>query len=59
MGEIDFTDQDLDRLKAAGEKGLKLAESGKLGPLEPAPKEYPPAPRTLPRLDDSKIAETP
>jgi len=40
-----------------GKRSQELAKAGKLGPLQP-PKEHGPAPRTLPKLDDSKITET-
>jgi len=58
MGEIDLTDEYLEHLSEVGKRSQELAKAGKLGPLQP-PKEHGPAPRTLPKLDDSKITETP
>jgi hypothetical protein len=57
MGEIDFTDEDLDRLDAPAKEGMRRAKAGELN-LQPAPKgPRPPAPRSLPKLDDSKITK--
>jgi hypothetical protein len=52
MGEIDWTDEDLEQLRAALKEGTRRAKAGELGPLQPAPKgPRPPAPRSLPKLD--------